>query len=164
MIREQLDQATAANQQLSLEIQKLTSDWNKAREEIDNRDDEEQAYFTNEHARLMELWKTLNGFRRQFNEMKSATQRLVQVYMSYVNLFHQTIYIDFCTKLNISCYTIRDLSMVRADVNKSVRVVQGACMDLDKNLRGMDATTQAALEEERSRRQKVEILIQILRR
>lgn len=75
MIREQLDQAAAANQQLSMENQKLSSDWNKAKEELETRDDEEQAYFTNEHARLMELWKTLNGFRRQFNEMKSATQR-----------------------------------------------------------------------------------------
>ena len=36
-----------------------------------------------------------------------------------------------------------------------MRVVQGACIELDKNLRGMDANTQAALEEERARRQKV---------
>ena len=45
--------------------------------------------------------------------------------------------------------------MVRAEVNKSVRVVQGACMDLDKNLRGMDSNTQAALDEERRGKQKV---------
>ena len=50
----------------------------------------------------------------------------------------------------------RDLSSVRAEVTKSVRVVQGACMDLDKNLRGMDANTQSALEEERARCQKVQ--------
>ena len=52
-------------------------------------------------------------------------------------------------------YFFRDLSSVRAEVTKSVRVVQGACMDLDKNLRGMDANTQSALEEERARCQKV---------
>lgn len=52
-------------------------------------------------------------------------------------------------------YFFRDLSSVRAEVTKSVRVVQGACMDLDKNLRGMDANTQFALEEERARCQKV---------
>ena len=52
-------------------------------------------------------------------------------------------------------FFFRDLSSVRAEVTKSVRVVQGACMDLDKNLRGMDANTQSALEEERARRQKV---------
>lgn len=44
---------------------------------------------------------------------------------------------------------------MRAEVTKSVRVVQGACMELDKNLRGMDANTQAALEDERHHRQKV---------
>ena len=44
---------------------------------------------------------------------------------------------------------------MRAEVSKSVRVVQGACMELDKNLRGMDANTQAALEDERNRRQRV---------
>jgi hypothetical protein len=63
---------------------------------------------------------------------------------------------------NFLSVVIRDLSTVRADVNKSVRVVQGACMDLDKNLRGMDANTQAALDEERARRQKVEFLFKIL--
>ena len=52
-------------------------------------------------------------------------------------------------------HVFRDLSSVRAEVTKSVRVVQGACMDLDKNLRGMDANTQSALEDERARRQTV---------
>lgn len=79
MLREQLEQATSANQQLTLDIQKLTSDWNKAREELEARDEEEQAYFANEHVRLMDMWKTMNNFRRQFNEMKSATQRFAQV-------------------------------------------------------------------------------------
>ena len=78
MLREQLEQATSANQQLTLDIQKLTADWNKAREELEARDEEEQAYFSNEHVRLMDMWKTMNNFRRQFNEMKSATQRFVQ--------------------------------------------------------------------------------------
>ena len=50
---------------------------------------------------------------------------------------------------------------MRAEVTKSVRVVQGACMDLDKNLRGMDANTQSALEEERARRQKVILLLYV---
>ena len=77
MLREQLEQATSANQQLTLDIQKLTADWNKAREELEARDEEEQAYFANEHVRLMDMWKTMNNFRRQFNEMKSATQRFV---------------------------------------------------------------------------------------
>ena len=59
--------------------------------------------------------------------------------------------IGICFSVNCN----RDLSMVRAEVNKSVRIVQGACMDLDKNLRGMDSNTQAALEEERKGKEKV---------
>jgi len=86
MLREQLEQATSANQQLTLDVQKLTADWNKAREELEARDEEEQAYFSNEHVRLMDMWKTMNNFRRQFNEMKSATQRFVQATVSHLVL------------------------------------------------------------------------------
>lgn len=86
MLRDQLEQATSANQQLTLDIQKLTADWNKAREELEARDEEEQAYFSNEHVRLMDMWKTMNNFRRQFNEMKSATQRFVQAIVEHLVL------------------------------------------------------------------------------
>ena len=89
MLREQLEQATSANQQLTLDIQKLTADWNKAREELDARDEEEQAYFANEHVRLMDMWKAMNNFRRQFNEMKSATQRCAFVRIRINNSFER---------------------------------------------------------------------------
>ena len=75
MLREQLDDATEANEQLTQEVQKLTGENEKLKEELESRDEEEHAYFTNEHNRLMSLWQTLTSFRRQFNEMKSATQR-----------------------------------------------------------------------------------------
>ena len=46
MLREQLDQATAANQQLTSDIHKLTHDWQRAREELESKEaewrDEEQ--------------------------------------------------------------------------------------------------------------------------
>lgn len=46
MLREQLDQATAANQSLTSDIHKLTQDWQAAREELDIKErewrDEEQ--------------------------------------------------------------------------------------------------------------------------
>ena len=90
MLREQLEQATSANQQLTLDVQKLTADWNKAREELEARDEEEQAYFSNEHVRLMDMWKTMNNFRRQFNEMKSATQRFVQATVSHLVLLYRS--------------------------------------------------------------------------
>ncbi len=40
MLREQLDQATAANQSLTSDIHKLTQDWQRAREELDAKESE----------------------------------------------------------------------------------------------------------------------------
>lgn len=38
MLREQLDQATDANQQLTADIHKLTQDWQRAREELEAKE------------------------------------------------------------------------------------------------------------------------------
>jgi len=50
MLREQLDQATAANQSLTSDIHKLSADWQKAREELEIKEnewrDEEQVLVT----------------------------------------------------------------------------------------------------------------------
>ena len=40
MLREQLDQATAANQSLTGDIHKLTADWQRAREDLDMKENE----------------------------------------------------------------------------------------------------------------------------
>lgn len=40
MLREQLDQATAANQSLTNDIHKLTNDWQRAREELEGKEAE----------------------------------------------------------------------------------------------------------------------------
>ena len=75
MLREQLEQANQTNNSLNMEVQKLTADWNKAKEELEQREEEEQKYFSEEHDRLVTLWQTVNGFRRQFNEMKIQAQK-----------------------------------------------------------------------------------------
>lgn len=50
MLREQLDQATTANQALTTDIHKLTQDWQRAREELQTKEqewrDEEQVILT----------------------------------------------------------------------------------------------------------------------
>lgn len=38
MLREQLDQANSANQALSEDIRKVTSDWTRSREELEQRE------------------------------------------------------------------------------------------------------------------------------
>lgn len=75
MLREQLEQANDTNNQLTMEVQKLTADWNKAREELEHREEEEQKYFSEEHERLIVMWQAVNGFRRQFNELKIQAQK-----------------------------------------------------------------------------------------
>ena len=40
MLREQLDQATSANQSLTSDIHKLTQDWQRARDELEIRENE----------------------------------------------------------------------------------------------------------------------------
>lgn len=75
MLREQLEQATAANNSLTLEIQKVTSDWSKACEELEQRESEEEKYFSEEHEKLMTLWSAINSFRKNFNDMKIETQK-----------------------------------------------------------------------------------------
>ena len=40
MLREQLDQATAANQSLTGDIHKLTADWQRAREDLEIKENE----------------------------------------------------------------------------------------------------------------------------
>ena len=66
MLREQLDQATAANQSLTGDIHKLTADWQRAREDLELKEnewrDEEQVSILEIIVSLLE--KTcLQGFR-----------------------------------------------------------------------------------------------------
>ena len=53
-------------------------------------------------------------------------------------------------------FYFRDLSVIRSEVNKSARTVQGACMDLDKNMRSLDSNLKLELEEERDKRVQVQ--------
>uniref|UniRef100_A0A3B4YPM5 Ciliary rootlet coiled-coil, rootletin n=1 Tax=Seriola lalandi dorsalis TaxID=1841481 RepID=A0A3B4YPM5_SERLL len=82
MLREQLEQAGLANEALSQDIRRLTADWTKAREELEQKESdwrrEEESfhsYFSSEHSRLLMLWRQVVGFRRHVCELKSATER-----------------------------------------------------------------------------------------
>jgi rootletin len=48
LLREQLDQATSANQSLTADIHKLTQDWQRAREELEAK---EREWREEEHVR-----------------------------------------------------------------------------------------------------------------
>uniref|UniRef100_A0A8B9RJA6 Ciliary rootlet coiled-coil, rootletin n=1 Tax=Astyanax mexicanus TaxID=7994 RepID=A0A8B9RJA6_ASTMX len=97
MLREQLEQASLANEALSQDIRRLTADWTKAREELEQREAdwrrEEESfhnYFSSEHSRLLALWRQVVGFRRSVCELKSATERLEAA----------NVHILVCTKIH----------------------------------------------------------------
>ena len=75
MLRDQLEQATSANNHLSLEAQKLSMELTKTCDELQHRDSDEENYFTEEHKKLMNLWNAINNFRSTFNLVKLETQK-----------------------------------------------------------------------------------------
>ncbi|GFO19785.1 rootletin [Plakobranchus ocellatus] len=131
MLRDQLDQATTTNQQLTADIHRLTQDWQAAREVLEAREadwrEEEKSfneYCNSEHSRLLSLWRAVVSFRRQFSEMKVATER--------------------------------DLAGVKVEVQKASRSMHSACLNLGAQVRSDDSQTQIALERERSEKNSVE--------
>ena len=67
MLREQLDQATAANQSLTNDIHKLTNDWQRAREELEAK---EADWREEEQVTLMVLvWFGFMAFNATFNNI-----------------------------------------------------------------------------------------------
>lgn len=82
ILRDQLDAATSANQVLTSDIHKLTQEWQKTRQELDEKEtqwrNEEQSfndYFTKEHHQLLTLWHHIIQFRQDFSELRTSTER-----------------------------------------------------------------------------------------
>ena len=82
MLRDQLDQATSANAALTSDVQRLSLELQRTRDELDAREAEwrreEQVfndYYTTEHARLLALWRQVVAFRRQFSGARRAPFR-----------------------------------------------------------------------------------------
>ncbi|XP_071671577.1 centrosome-associated protein CEP250-like isoform X1 [Patagioenas fasciata] len=82
LLREQLDEAGEVNSALKEDVAKLTADWMRAREELGLKESERRrerevydSYVRGEHQRLLSLWCQVVTFRRQFLEMKTATDR-----------------------------------------------------------------------------------------
>ncbi|XP_037084943.1 rootletin-like [Pollicipes pollicipes] len=106
LLREQLDAAQEANEALTGEIQKLTADWQRLRDELEHKEldwkEEEQTfneYYNAEHARMLKLWKEIVGFRRDFSELKLGTERdLSRVRSEMARLARQTA--DACSTVH----------------------------------------------------------------
>ncbi|TTV75068.1 Rootletin [Bagarius yarrelli] len=82
MLREQLEQAGLANEALSQDIRRLTADWTKAREELEQKESdwrrEEESfhnYFSTEHSRLLALWRQVE-VKGRLQTAQSSIQQL----------------------------------------------------------------------------------------
>jgi hypothetical protein len=99
MLREQLDQAHLANQQLTDDLRRLNAELQNVREDFTQKTrgwkEEERAsfreevlsihiihylqvfnqYYNKEHNLMYELWRDIVSFRKQFTELKGTTER-----------------------------------------------------------------------------------------
>nr|XP_049693246.1 rootletin isoform X1 [Helicoverpa armigera] len=82
LLRDQLEESHQLNEALTSDLQKLTNDWEALRDEMaikeDEWKDEEQAfndYYSNEHHRLLSLWREVVAVKRHFAELQTNTER-----------------------------------------------------------------------------------------
>lgn len=81
-LRNELDETRKMNGALSSDLQKLSDDWEKLTRQMAERENlwrqEEQAYsdyYASEHSKLLALWKKVAATKRDFIELKSASER-----------------------------------------------------------------------------------------
>nr|XP_018903426.1 PREDICTED: rootletin-like [Bemisia tabaci] len=82
VLEAQLDEAHQSNETLTMDLQKLTADWESMRDELALKEEEwkeEELYFSEycatEHSRLLNVWRDIVSFKRQFTEIQVATER-----------------------------------------------------------------------------------------
>ncbi|CAH8478084.1 unnamed protein product [Schistosoma curassoni] len=131
MLREQLDQATHANQTLSSDLQRIKEDASRLRDVLERREaewrNEEAAfndYFTMEHGRLLALWRAVVACRRQFVEVRGQVER--------------------------------EIGSARVELSRVSRICQSACENFASNLRTMEARNMVTLEQEKNEKKKLE--------
>ncbi|CAF3522757.1 unnamed protein product [Rotaria sp. Silwood1] len=124
ILREQLDQAHLANQQLSGDLHRLTNELQQVREELTKKTrdwkQEERIfnhYYNNEHNLIYDLWRDIVSFRKQFTELKGITER--------------------------------DLTRVRNDLAQTGRSLTSACFGFLTTTKTAEIQGQATTERER---------------
>lgn len=93
-LRLHMEKADVVNKALREDVEKLTVDWSRSRDELMRKESQwrmEQEFFKGylkgEHGRLLGLWREVVTFRRHFLEMKSATDRdLTELKAEHVKL------------------------------------------------------------------------------
>lgn len=113
ILKEQLEESHQTNEALTADLQKLTNDWEQLREEMivkeDEWKDEEQAfndYYSNEHSRLLGLWRNVVSVKRTFSEVQSSNERdLLKLRSELTNITRD---------MNAACTRMED-NIIRTD-------------------------------------------------
>lgn len=78
-LRQQLEESHRTNVGLTNDLQKLSFDWDRLREEVAHKENEwkedEQAfndYYNSEQNRLIEMWHDIGSVRRSFKDMQAS--------------------------------------------------------------------------------------------
>lgn len=108
LLKEQLEESHQTNEALTGDLQKLTNDWEQLREEMivkeDEWKDEEQAfndYYSNEHSRLLGLWRNVVSVKRTFSEVQASNERdLMKLRSELTNITRDMS--NACTKMGDS--------------------------------------------------------------
>lgn len=113
LLKEQLDESHQTNEALTSDLQKLTNDWEQLREEMiikeDEWKDEEQAfndYYSNEHSRLLGLWRNVVSVKRMFSDVQSSNERDINKLKSELT--------NITRDMSNACNRIED-SVIRSD-------------------------------------------------
>ncbi|KAH0619013.1 hypothetical protein JD844_018613 [Phrynosoma platyrhinos] len=82
LLREHLDKANEVNEALREDVSKLTTDWTRAKDELQYKESEWhkerqffESYMRAEHDRILGIWRQVVTLRRYYLEMKTATDR-----------------------------------------------------------------------------------------
>lgn len=108
ILKEQLEESHQTNEALTNDLQKLTNDWEQMREEMiikeDEWKDEEQAfndYYSNEHSRLLGLWRNVVSVKRMFSDMQSTNERdLLKLRSEIANIGRDMT--NACSKIGVT--------------------------------------------------------------
>ncbi|KAG8240062.1 hypothetical protein J437_LFUL019634, partial [Ladona fulva] len=81
-MHERLEESHRSGEALAADLQRLTNDWDRLRDEASRREEEWREeergfndYYSAEHGRLLGLWRDVVSVRRLFADLHATTER-----------------------------------------------------------------------------------------
>uniref|UniRef100_A0A8C0XZ43 Rootletin-like coiled-coil domain-containing protein n=1 Tax=Castor canadensis TaxID=51338 RepID=A0A8C0XZ43_CASCN len=128
-LRLHMERADVVNKALREDVEKLTVDWSRARDELMRKESQWQmeqeffkGYLKGEHGRLLSLWREVVTFRRHFLEMKSATDRdLTELKAEYARLSGSLL--TCCLRLTVGTHSRESTGSGKMDESEPAQLL-----------------------------------------